>query len=222
MMRPWKTIDTAQTDGGTMTLLCRGEGDFLIKLNNYVLMNSRLHLTEKALAMNGLEHLENARARVLIGGLGMGYTLRGALDSLGSKAEIVVAELNRVVVRWCRGPLKELTDAALEDPRVVLEIADVGNLIKNASRKSRKYDAILLDLYQGTHGALKDPRHPFFGLSALETSRLALSKSGVLAVWTEESDVSFEKRLAKAGFGVRKIRPGKGGPRHVVYVATRD
>ncbi len=206
-----------------MTLLRRGEGDFLIKLNNYVLMNSLLHLTETALARNGLEHLkEKPNARVLVGGLGMGYTLRSALDSLGSKAEIVVAELNEVVARWCRGPLKGLTDGALDDPRVVLEIADVGVLIQDASRKSRKYDAILLDLYQGTHGARSDSNHPFFGLAALETSRLALAEGGVLAVWTEESDASFERRLSRAGFGVKKTRPGKGGPRHVVYVATKN
>ena len=217
----WKIVDSVPTDEGTMTLLEREPGEFIIRMHDYVLMNSRLSLTERALGSStcGAPTMPSSPT-VLIGGLGMGFTLRAALDALPAGAAVTVAELNPVVVRWCRGPLSRLTGGAVEDPRVTIRIADVAELITRAGT-SRPYNAILLDLYQGTHDANSDPAHPFFGTSALQRTHRALSAGGVLGVWTETRDDGFEARLERVGFEVQRTRPGKGGPRHVVYLATR-
>lgn len=206
-----------------MTLMQRGKEEFVIKMETFVLMNSRLNLTEIALAESACELLRGRRqARVLIGGLGMAFTLRAALDTLPLDAHVTVAEINPVVERWCRGPLKDLTDSAVEDPRVEVQKGDVAIVIANAAGKNRLFDAIILDLYQGTHDANDDPRDLFYGKKALETTRDALKDDGIFAVWTEFADPSFEKRLRTVGFDCRRTSPGKGGPRHIVYLATKN
>ncbi len=221
MTRPWKTIGTAETDDGTMTLLKRDEGDFLIKMNHYILMNSKLSLTELALAKLACERIESAAPRVLIGGLGMGYTLKASLDATPDTAKITVAELNPVVVEWCKGPLAALTDSALTDSRVQVVVDDVAKRIGSAAAGREKFDGIILDLYQGTHDAKANPDHPIYGYRALRAAKGALNKGGVFAAWTEERDMAFEKSLEKAGFAVERKRPGKGGPRHVIYLGKR-
>lgn len=222
MSRPWRTVDAAETGEGLMTLMQRGDREFVIKMESFVLMNSRLNLTEIALAGSACEFLGTRRkARVLIGGLGMAFTLRAALDTLPPDARLTVAEINPVVERWCRGPLRGLTDGAVEDPRVKVRIGDVAEVIAEGARGRAVYDAIVLDLYQGTHDANDDPRHPFFGREALETTREALKDDGVFAAWTEFADPAFEKRLRTVGFDCRRTSPGKGGPRHIVYLATK-
>ena len=201
-----------------MTLSQRGDGDFLIKLDHYILMNSQLSLSERLLAESACGLLGGAaEPRVLLGGLGMGCTLRAALDALPAGARVVVAELNPVVVRWCRGPLRGLTDGAVDDPRVEVEIADVAEVIARGSGKG-KFDAIVLDLYQGTHDANTDPDDPFYGRAALERARLALVKGGVFAAWTEERDVGFEARFKAAVFILEEPRRARSGPGHVVYL----
>jgi spermidine synthase len=135
---------------------------------------------------------------------------------------VTVAELNPVVVDWCSGPLSGLTDGAVDDPRVVVRIADVASLIARAADGSRPYDAIMLDLYEGTSEANTDPDHPFFGRAALKRTNRALSASGVLAVWTESADPRFVQRLQGVGFTVSSLRPGRGVPRHTVYLARKD
>jgi spermidine synthase len=120
------------------------------------------------------------------------------------------------VVRWCQGPLAELTGRAVEDPRVSVEIEDVAAVIAEAGRSGRLFDAVILDLYEGPREGADDP---FYGRRALERTRAALAPGGVFAVWSEDADAAFEKRLTVAGFEVMRERPGKGGPRHVVYVA---
>ncbi|MCP4898005.1 MAG: spermidine synthase [bacterium] len=222
MVRPWHTIDRIETSEGTMSLMHQEGGDFIIRMEHYILMSSRYYLTEQALAQSTCAALSNtADPVILIGGLGMGYTLRSALDALPATAKVIVAELNPVVVDWCKGPLADLTNGASEDPRVEVRIADVAKEIARASGLSRRYDAILLDLYQGTHDANTDPGHPFYGRPALERTRAALEKGGALGVWTEDADVRFEKRLKVVGFDVKRTKPGKGGPRHIVYVAKK-
>ncbi len=222
MSLPWRTLDTAETDEGQMTLMRRGDREFVIKMESFVLMNSRLNLTEVALAESACALLgTRRRPRVLIGGLGMSFTLRAALDALPPDARVTVAEINPVVERWCRGPLHSLTDGAVEDPRVDIRIGDVGQVIANAARGGSVYDAIVLDLYQGTHDANDDPQDPFYGKKALETTRKALKDDGVFAVWTEFADPAFEKRLGIVGFDCQRTSPGKGGPRHIVYLATK-
>jgi spermidine synthase len=158
---------------------------------------------------------------VLVGGLGLGFTLRAALDALPTDARVTVAELNEVVVRWCRGPLAVLTDHALEDPRVAVQVADVARVIATAAREHRVYDAILLDLYEGPHEATQGKNDPYYGAAALRTTRAALSGGGILAVWSEEPDKPFEKNLAQVGFQTDRRRAGKGGRRHVIYLARR-
>jgi len=213
-------VEQVTVTEGTMTLLQNGGGDFLIKMDTYVLMNSQLNLTELALATAACERVKHYDCpRVLIGGLGMGYTLKAALDSLPGNARVTVAELNPHVVRWCKGPLAALTNSAVLDPRVDIKVEDVAATINRAAHSDQKYHGIILDLYQGTHEANTNPNDPFYGKEALIRTGKALVPDGTLAVWTEETDVRFEKRLESSGFTASRRKPGKGGPRHVVYLA---
>jgi spermidine synthase len=223
MAQPWQTIDKVDTVDGILELRRRGAVDFLILINGRVLMNSSANRSEKTLGAQACEVMPlRAKPRVLIGGLGMGLTLRAALDALPAPAQIVVAELNPITLTWCRGPLAELTNHAVEDPRVVVVIDDVAAVIaKAASATEDKFDAIIIDLYEGPHAKTDARNDPFYGSRALEQTAAALSAGGVFAVWGENPDAGFEKRLAVAGFIVDRLRPGKGGMRHVVYVAKR-
>lgn len=223
MAQPWHILDSVPTEEGLLELRRRGESDFLITVGGQVLMSSAAHRSEVALgalACRGLRR--RAGARVLVGGLGMGFTLRAALDSLGPSGGVVVAELNPVVVTWCRGPLAALTARAAEDPRVSIEVADVADVIRRSAEAGgeRRFAAVVLDLYQGPHARSSKRDDPLYGSRALETTRSALVPGGVLAVWGENRDAGFEKRLRAAGFSVACERPGHGGLRHVVYVAT--
>jgi hypothetical protein len=219
MPRPWTTLAAADTDEGTMTLMQRGE-ELIIRMPSYILMSSHSHLSEAALGRTACTNLGNRKTpRVLIAGLGMGFTLKAALDVLPQNAKVTVAELNPIIVEWCRGPLSELTDMAITDPRVDIRVTDVARLIGSAAATGPRYDAIVLDLYQGTHDANIDPEHPFYGRRAVERTRRALTDDGIFAVWTEHADRPFEARLRSTGFTVQRTRPGKGGPRYVVYLA---
>ncbi|MBN2719061.1 MAG: spermidine synthase [Deltaproteobacteria bacterium] len=222
-MKPWTLLDQKQTQDGLLQLLQRGKKDFIIKIDNQILMNSHLSLTEQALATSAVEMMTPKEgARVLVSGLGMGYTLRAALDALPSKSSVTVVELNPIVIEWCKGELGALTDYPLRDKRVRVVEGDVSNIIMDAAYISKKrYDAIILDLYEGTTEANRDDMHPFYGFEALMKTKDALSTLGIFAVWTEGEDKGFERRLGRAGFSVVQTRPGKGGPRHVVYLASR-
>ena len=221
MTRPWETLDGVDTAEGWLELRRRGERDFVITVGGRVLMNSALHRTEAALAEAACSQIAGReRPRVLIGGLGMGITVRAALDVLPRQARVVVAEIEPTIVRWCRGPLADLTGSAIKDRRVTIEMADVTQLITAASRRDGAcFDAILLDLYEGPRAAAQARDDPFYGPRALERTREALAPGGVFAVWSEDADPAFAKRLRAAGFSVATLRPGKGGPRHVVYLA---
>ena len=220
MTRPWETLDGVDTAEGRLELRRRGERELVITVGGRVLMNSALHRTEAALAETACRRIAGReKPRVLIGGLGMGITLRAALDVLPRQARVVVAEIEPAIVRWCRGPLAGLTGSAVKDPRVTIEMADVTRVIGAASRtEGARFDAILLDLYEGPRAAVQARDDPFYGPSALERTRAALTPEGVFAVWSEDADPAFAKRLRAAGFSVTTLRPGKGGPRHVVYV----
>jgi spermidine synthase len=221
MTRPWRTVDRAETDDGPLELRTRGSGEFLITLSGRVLMNSSARRSEEALAEVACAAIEaSAAPRVLIGGLGMGCTLRAALDGLPPDATLVVAELHDAVLNWCRGPLAELTDASVEDPRVEVRLDDVARVIEAATRPgAERFDAIVLDLYEGPHPATQPAEHPHYGPAALARSRRALSDRGLLAIWSEDPDAAFERRLRGAGFAVERQRPGRGGRRHAVYLA---
>ena len=213
MTRPWQTIARVETPEGALELRRRGDGDFLITVAGRVLMTSQARRSEEALATLALK---TKRRDVLVGGLGMGYTLRAALDTLPSEARVTVVELNPIVVDWCRGPLAELTAGAVADPRVTVVVADVAAHLAQAQKGA--YDAILLDLYEGPHAATQRPNDPLYGAAALARARAALKPAGVFAVWSEEADAPFERRLADAGFSVDKQRAGHGGRAHVVYL----
>lgn len=199
-----------------LALRRRGEDDFLILHDGRVLMTSRAHRSECALAEAGLARLpEGPEPRVLIGGLGMGYTLRAALDVLPPAARVRVAELHGCVVEWCRGPIAGLSGDATRDPRVRIDLADVARVIASGEC----FDAILLDLYVGPHTPGRED--PLWGDAALARTAAALSTGGVFGIWSEGPDARFEKRLRRAGFEVSRTRPGRGGLRHVVYTAVR-
>jgi spermidine synthase len=219
-MRSWQTLDRIDSPDGPLELRRRGERDFLITLAGRVLMNSSSHRSEVALAELACAGLAGSQApRVLIGGLGMGLTLRAALDALPAAATVVVAELSAGVVDWCRGPLAELTARAVDDARVDVVLRDVAAVIRSAAERGPRFDAILLDLYEGPATGAAGREDPFFGACALAAARSALTRGGVFGAWAERPDAGFEKRLRAAGFRVEKRRPGRGGLRHAIYAA---
>jgi spermidine synthase len=218
-MLPWKVIDAGPTREGTLELRQRGARDFLITIGGRVLMTSTAHQSEDTLARVTCDTLAAIkRARLLVGGLGMGLSLRAALDQLGTDARVTVVDLDERVVRWCRGPLADLNRGALTDARVTVKIADVAQVI--AAADARTYHAVMLDLYEGP--PRHDGRRPdrLYGSQAIENARRALHPRGVLSVWSEDDSPVFRARLEAAGFAVRRQRAGRGGRTHVVYVAT--
>lgn len=222
MARPWQTIDSVDTDEGLLELRKRGESDFLITVGGRVLMNSSLNKSEIMLAESACRYINNQKnPRVLMGGLGMGCTLRAALDKLPRDARIIVAELNPAVVKWCRGPIACLTGRAVDDPRVTLEIANVASVIHKAAEHGRdmRFDAIVLDLYEGPFEAARERGEYLYGAAALNLCSAALMPGGVFAVWSEDPDRAFEQRLAAAGFSFERKRPGRGG--HIIYIARK-
>ncbi|MBN2803464.1 MAG: spermidine synthase [Deltaproteobacteria bacterium] len=222
-MKPIKKIDEQKTADGLLQLFKRGDSEYIIKLDNQILMNSHLSLTEQVLAVEACNIIKSIKSpKVMVSGLGMGYTLKAALENLPENAEVTVVELNPVISKWCREYLSEINNSALNDSRVTLIDGDAKETILIASTsKSMAFDAIILDMYEGTTEANRDPFHPFYGLDALKTTRDALAKKGVLSVWTEGEDRGFESRLARAGFKVRVNNSGKGGPRHFVYLGIK-
>lgn len=221
MALPWKTLDRFTTDDeGVLELRQRGEGDYLITLGPQVLMNSKAQRSEIALGELGCRKLKNHPGpKVLVGGLGMGITLRAVLDALPATAQVTVAELNPKILEWCLGPISALTGGAAGDPRVTVEISDVAELIRQSPKAD--FDAIILDLYRGPHPQTDKLNDPIYGSRAIEHARTALKSSGIFAVWGENPDAGFEGRLASAGFAVRCERPGKGGYRHAVWIAEK-
>jgi len=208
------------TPEGLLELRQRGERSCLITIAGRVLMTSDAHRSEDELARLACAQLAGrVQPRLLLGGLGMGYTLRAALDALPAAAQVTVVDLNRVVVDWCRGPIAGLTGRAIEDPRVEVLVADVAQVI--AAARHGSLDAIVLDLYEGPHEATSRSATSLYGSPALQRARAALVPGGVLAIWSEEPDRPFETRLAAAGFAVKRHRAGKGGRAHIIYMGIR-
>ncbi len=223
MVRPFKLVDSTDTAEGLLELRQRGERDFMISIAGRVLMSSHIHRSETAVAELACAALSGRKSpRVLIGGLGLGFTLRAALDALPSNAHVVVAELTPAVSRWCREHVGHLTEHALSDSRVRLVEGDVTQEIRDVAHDPRRprFDAIVLDLYLGPSDA--DPASgPLYGRQILADTAAALSPGGAYAVWSEEPSRKFEKRLRDASFSVERVRTEGGGPRHAVYVAKK-
>jgi len=219
MSRPWITLASEATAEGALELRQRGE-DYLITIAGRILMSSRTHRSEDDLAQLACAELvDRPRARVLVSGLGLGFTLRAALDALGPAAHVTVAELNPIVVAWCRGPLTALNASAALDPRVHIEVQDVAATIAHAGRRPEtRFDAIILDMYEGPHHTVK-PADPLYGPAAVARVRSALQPGGIFAVWGESESAGFEQSLRQAGFRHRRVRAGHGGSIYTIYLA---
>jgi spermidine synthase len=221
LTRAWRTLERVETPDGRLELRQRGRRDFLITRDARVLMNAAAQRSEQALATRACARLAaHAAPRVLIAGLGMGITLRAALDALPAAARVQVVELHARVVAWCRGPLAPLTAGAALDPRVAIEVGDVAAAIHRAARSggAARFDAILLDLYGGPG----ESGEPCYEPALLAATRAALAPRGVYGVWSERPAPDFERRLSAAGFAFERSRAGRGGLRHAIYLATHD
>ena len=220
-MIPWEHLDTGPIPGGGELRLMRRGDEYAIRLGAHELMNSRLGHSEEVLAERACAALAGrSRPQVLIGGLGLGFTLRAALAALGPDALLVVAELVPAVIAWARGPLAGIFAGCLDDPRVTIREADVGDLI---GRERGRYDAILLDVDNGPEGLTRASNDRLYGASGLGSARAALRPGGVLAVWSTGPSRPFTAALRRAGFAVEEAmaRERKGrGARHAIWIAT--
>jgi spermidine synthase len=222
-MIPWIQLDSAKIPGGRQELRLKQRGsEFSIMLGANELMNSRISGSEEALAKLSCARIGGRRqSRMLIGGLGMGFTLRAALAELAPDGTVVVAELVPAVVTWARGPMSELFAGSLDDPRVDVRLADVADLI--ASGKG-VYDGILLDVDNGPDGLSRRENDRLYSMAGLAAARSALTPGGVLAVWSAHPDKGFAARLRQSGFEVDEVNTrarGKRGARHVIWLAVQ-
>lgn len=222
---PWTLVDSARVpgNGGELRLYQR-DGEFSIRVDEDELMNNLVHGSEDALARLACGRIRGRSApRVLIGGLGMGYTLAAALQSLGPDARVVVAELVPAVVAWNRGPLGALAGQPLTDKRVTVREADVRKVMQT---DRRGFDAILLDVDNGPEGLTRRENSWLYSLDGLSVAFAALKPGGVLAVWSAGPDPAFTQRLHKAGFLVEevlvKLHGVAEGERHTIWLGSRE
>ena len=224
-MRPWVLLDTAQVPGndGELQLYQRDE-DFSIKIvGRGELMNSRVHNSEDVLAQHTCEKIKDrAKPRMLIGGLGMGFTLAASLKHIGEQGEVVVAELVPAVVKWNQGPLGEHAGYPINDARVTVRLGDVSKILK---AEQNAYDAILLDVDNGPEGLTRKKNNWLYSEDGLIESYTALRPKGVLAVWSAGPAPEFLQRLKKVGFKVKEKRvhahTGSKGAKHVIWFAQK-
>ncbi|HEX8252765.1 MAG TPA: spermidine synthase [Thermoanaerobaculia bacterium] len=222
-MIPWTLLGTAQVpgDGGEMRLHQRGS-EYSIRVGAYELMNSRAHGSEDALASLVCERLGCTRARILIGGLGMGFTLAAVLKLAGRESNVVVSELVPEVVAWHRGPLRAVSGDALDDSRVTIVEEDVARVI---GRERAAFDAILLDVDNGPAGLTSKQNDRLYSPAGLRATHAALRPGGILAVWSAGADPAFTRRLQQNGFATEEVRvrgrDGNRGARYLIWIAKR-
>jgi spermidine synthase len=220
-MKSRELLATAQIPGGDELRLFKRDNDFIIALGANELMSSRSSGSEEALALMTCDRLPNKDApHLLIGGYGMGFTLRAALSELGPQARFTVVELVPEIIDWARGPMADLTANCLDAPRVDLVARDVARVIRGASRA---YDAILLDVDNGPDGLTRADNEELYSTHGLVAAKAALKPGGVLAIWSAAKHERFERRLKHAGFQVEEVvvragRNGKGA-RHIIWFA---
>ncbi|ABD54297.1 spermidine synthase [Jannaschia sp. CCS1] len=221
-MQPWIHLATAATPEGDLLRLSRRGVEYSIRLEGgNELMNSRLGGSEEALATLAFDHLAHRSApRVLIGGLGMGFTLRAAQDRAPDAAQLIVAEIVPELVLWAREHMGPVFGTCLEDPRVSITTGDVATLIRDATTP---FDAILLDVDNGPDGLTRTENDALYSVAGLKTARQALRAGGVLAVWSAHPDAAFTKRLALCGYDVTthnvRASRAKRGSRHTIWIA---
>jgi spermidine synthase len=222
-MIPFELLGRARTPDGTDLTLSRSGGEYVILADGKHLMSSRMHGSEEALATLACRHARTKEEPcVLVGGLGMGFTLRAALDLLSPNATIVLAELVPEVVEWNRGPLASLAGRPLDDRRVRVKLGDVAAML----RVPRQFDAILLDVDNGPRAFTQAGNEALYDSAGLAAARSALKPDGVLAVWSAWDDRKFEHRLRYSGFTVEthrvRGRLKKGGRRHTIFLGVND
>jgi len=223
-MIPWLQIDTARVPGADveLRLMRRGE-EFSMMLGQNELMSSRLSGSEEALATLTCKKIEAVkRPHLLVGGLGMGFTLRAALAVLGREARITVAELVPAVIAWANGPMAELFGESLTDPRASIREADVVDVIKTSPSA---FDAILLDVDNGPEALIRKANDALYDLNGLRAIRGALRPGGILAVWSSGPNIAFTKRLRAADFDVNevgvRVTTKRSGAHHIIWFATK-
>jgi spermidine synthase len=223
-MIPWLQIDTARVPGAEVELrLMRRGSEFSMMLGPNELMSSRLSGSEEALATLACRRIETVRRpHLLIGGLGMGFTLRAALAVLGAEARITVAELVPAVIAWARGPMADVFGDSLNDPRADIREADVVDVIGS---HASAFDAILLDVDNGPEGLIRKANDALYDLKGLKAVRRALRPGGVLAVWSSGPHPAFTRRLRDAGFDVNEVNvratTKRSGARHLIWFAAK-
>ncbi len=222
-MIPWQKLDeTTMPGGGKLTLMQRGT-EFSIMSGTIGLMNSRMSGSEEQLAILSAARVGKRRkARILIGGLGMGFTLRAALTAFGPDSQITVAELVPAVVAWARGPLAPIHGNSLDDPRVIIHEGDV----RTAMTAGQPFDAILLDVDNGPDGLFRPENDRLYSATGLGNAKAALTSGGHLAVWSAYPDAPFTKRLRQSGMAIEEIqvreRSNRKGARHIIWFATKS
>lgn len=222
-MIPRETLATAQVPGGEQLRLVRRGQDHIIMLDRNELMSSRMSGSEEALANMGCARIAGRKQpHVLIGGYGMGFTLRACLTALGRDARVTVAEIVPEIIDWAKGPMAELTAGGIDDPRTIIHIGDVGALI-TASPAS--FDAILLDVDNGPDGLSRQGNDALYSHIGLARARAALKPGGTLAVWSAAPDKAFARRFAESGYAVEEVvvaaRSNGKGPRHTIWFGRR-
>ncbi len=222
-MKPRELVGTAKVPGGVELRLFRHGDDHMIMVDNNELMSSRVGGSEEALAVMTCERLgANANPHLLIGGYGMGFTLRAALGQIGDGGRATVAELVPEIIAWARGPMAALTAGCLDDPRVRLIAGDVAAEIKSAAAQ---YDAILLDVDNGPSGLVRADNDGLYSMKGLAAAKAALKPGGILAIWSAAPDAAFTRRLKSAGFKIEeatvRARSNGKGPRHTIWFAKR-
>jgi spermidine synthase len=221
-MQPWELLGRTSTPAGDEMTLMRRAGEYVIFASGKPLMSSRMHGSEEALATRGCAHLASHDAPwVLVGGLGMGFTLTATLAHVPAGATVVVAELVPGVVAWNDGPLGPLAGHPLRDPRVRVEVGDVAAVLR---RSPGRFDAVLLDIDNGPDAFTTTGNQWLYGNAGVTTLREAVTPGGVVAVWSAWEDRKFEQRLRWAGFTVEVVRVrarlAAGGPRHVIFLGV--
>jgi spermidine synthase len=223
-MIPWELIDKAAVpDGGGELRLYKHGRDFSIRVDGYELMNSRVHGSEEVLAEMACEIVAGRpNPRILIGGLGMGFTASAALKRMAAESELVVAEIVPAVVAWNRGHLADLAGRPLEDPRIVVQEADIARILQD---EKQAYDAILLDVDNGPDGLTRQDNNWLYSSAGLQAAYETLRPAGVLAVWSAGPDQAFTQCLKKAGFKVTenrvRARAGNKGSHHTIWLGVR-
>ncbi|AYJ87350.1 spermidine synthase [Sphingomonas paeninsulae] len=224
-MTPRELLGSAKVPGGGEELrLFRRGRDYMIVLDRNELMSSRMSGSEEALAVMTCERLgARKKLRLLIGGYGMGFTLRAALAVLDADAQITMAELVPEIIDWARGPMAEMMAGCLDDPRVEIVFDDVAAVI---AAEPAAYDAILLDVDNGPDGLTRNENDRLYSMAGLAASKRALKADGVLAIWSAASDAAFSRRLGQSGFKTDEVivraRSNGAGPRHVIWFASKN